>query len=129
MKPLVHLNLVERAQLLHDLFPEEIPKLVEYIDGMCATIIEDQQQNRASWSDVIISFDSWLALAGEIRATVDKHGKNLYKRHSLFATELFGWTKALVSTHCLLVYITTKQQPNPKFKAMVEILFDERPSV
>jgi flavorubredoxin len=128
MKPLMHLNLVERAQLLHDLFPEEIPKLVSYIDGMCAVIIEDQEQSRASWSNGLISFDGWLNLATEIQAIIKKHGKLLYKRHSLFATELFGWTKGLVSAHCLIVYVTTQQLPNPKFKAMIEILFDQSAS-
>lgn len=129
MKPLMHLNLRERAQLLRDLFPEEMPKLVSYIDGMCAAILEDQDRNRASWSDDLMSFDDWLNLAAEIRAIIKKHGRLLSKRHSLFATELFGWTQGLLSVHCLMVYVTTQQLPNAKFKAMIEILFNESVSV
>lgn len=124
MKPLMHLDLVERAQLLRDLFPEEIPKLIDYIDGMCAAIIEDQHRNRASWSNDLISFDGWLNLAIEIRAIIKRHGKLLSRRYSLFATELFAWTKGCISVHCLVVYVTTQQLPNPKFKAMIEILFE-----
>ncbi|MCH5717819.1 hypothetical protein [Niabella hibiscisoli] len=91
-------------------------------------IIEDQEQSRACWSNGLISFDGWLNLATEIQAIIKKHGNLLYKRHSLFATELFGWTKGLVSAHCLIVYVTTQQLPNPKFKAMIEILFDQSAS-
>ena len=46
MKPLENLINVEKARLLHELFTQEIPALLEYTNNMCLTIQEDEQLAR-----------------------------------------------------------------------------------
>lgn len=128
MKPLKDLNNVERARLLFDLFPDEIPKAVDFIANMALTILEEEEKNREGWTDGLLTFDFWLSLVKEVREVTKDYGARLHKRGSLFADQLFDGYLACFSCHCLNVYVTTQKHPNQKFAAMISILFKFYPN-
>ncbi len=47
MKALNQLNNPQKAKLLHQLFPGEMPALIDFVQGMCEAVKENQDLNRA----------------------------------------------------------------------------------
>lgn len=123
MKPLDRLNNLEKAALLHQLFPNEIPALVDFIQGMCISIKEDEEMNRKIWELGLMTFDDWLSLLNQVETAIEQYGKKLYKNHRLFTDQLFDGLLAIYTIHCITIYVTTKQHPNPKFTMAIELLF------
>lgn len=72
MKPLENLINVEKARLLHELFPQEIPALLEYTNNMCLTIQEDEQLTRNQWENGLLTVEAWLSFVEEVRSKIDK---------------------------------------------------------
>jgi hypothetical protein len=55
MKPLDELTSREKAKLLHELFPSEIPGLIEFIQEICNTIHREEDIIKLEWEPVINS--------------------------------------------------------------------------
>ncbi|RKR80669.1 hypothetical protein BDD43_0801 [Mucilaginibacter gracilis] len=123
MKPLENLNNVERAKLLHGLFPAEIPALLKYITGMSQTIAEEQEQIKATWQHPLIAVNLWLSLAAEAERKISQYGDKLKKSSSLFADQLFDGYAAVYLVHCLIQYTTERKLNNQKFSKAVNLLF------
>ncbi|MBE9598695.1 hypothetical protein D3C87_299100 [compost metagenome] len=123
MKSLDQLNNLERGALLHQLFPNEMPDLLDFIEGMCISIKEDEEGNRKVWKLGLMTFDFWLSLLNQVEAAIKQYGKKLTKSHRLFTDQLFDGLLACFTIHCITVYVTLKQHPNPKFTKAVELLF------
>ena len=124
MKTIEGLTNVEKAKLLYQLFPEEIAGFVQFVDGMSKTIKENEQANRSKWDNGFITFDYWLQLVSEVENKIHKYGARLSKSQGLFADQLFDGLLAVYTNHCLNTYITVKQQPNKKFAAAIDLLFN-----
>lgn len=118
---------VEKAKLLHELLPNEIPAFLRFVEGMCQTIREDEVNQRASRQEGFLSFDFWLQLIGQTEKTIEKYGLQLHKNSRLFADQLFDGYMALFLVHCLTVYTTARQHPNKRFIAAVDLLFGAEP--
>ncbi len=67
MKPLENLINVEKARILHELFPQEIPALLKYTNNMCLTIQEDEQLTRNQWENGLLTVEAWLSFVEEVR--------------------------------------------------------------
>lgn len=63
MKKLKDLDNTAKARLLHDLFPEEIPALIENLKRVCAEFKEREAHYRSTWDFGLISFAEWLRLS------------------------------------------------------------------
>jgi len=125
MKPLESLNNVDKAKLLHGLFPAEIPDLLQFVSGMSLTINEEQDRQRSSWGEnQLFGFDFWLTLTQQAERTIKKYGKGLEKSSSLFADQLFDGYNAVYMVHCLVIYTTVRQHTNAKFTQAVDLLFN-----
>lgn len=123
MKPLKDLNNVERARLLHSLFPAEIPAFLAFTLNLCAATQENEKDMRQRWDNPIISFNQWLTLVQNVEAAIKKYGPNSFKSRYLFSDQLFDGYNALYLSHCLHQYISRMNQEDRKFAAMVQILF------
>ena len=123
MKPIERLNNVERAHLLHQLFPAEIPGFLQFVKGMCMTIKEREQQEREEWKNGLFTFDFWLTLICQTEAILLKYGKQLDSSSRLFSDQLFDGYLAIYMAHCLTIYTTTRVHSNEKFTKMADILF------
>ncbi len=108
MKPLEQLINVEKARLLHELFPQEIPALLEFTNNMCLTIQEDEQVTREQWKNGLLTIEAWLSFVEEVRSKIDKYGKRLHTQSRLFADQCFDGLPALYLVHCVTLYTTTR---------------------
>lgn len=123
MKSLKESSHAERAQLLFELFPEEMPGVVDFISGMCAAIKEDEQRNREAWDNPHYDFDFWLDIIGQVSRILEIFGSQLNENSELFSEKLFAFYNALFTAHCLRLYATTRQHANTKFRDVIHILF------
>ena len=124
MKPLEDLINVEKARLLHELFPQEIPALLEYTNNMCLTILEDEQAIRNQWKNGLLTVEAWLSFVEEVRNKIGKYGKRLHTQSRLFADQLFDGYTALYMVHCMLSYTTIRKHSNHKFVLAIDLLFN-----
>lgn len=124
MKPIERLNNVEKAKLLFELFPAEIPAFITFLQSMCTVIQQDENMNRRSWNEKnLITFDFWLGLVKDIDRVLTKYGEKITKHSSLFADQLFDGYKSIFTTHCLVQYVKERTHPNNKFAQAIELLF------
>lgn len=123
MKPLESLSNVEKGKLLHNLFPQEIPAYLEYAERLCDTIKEDEGNQRKSWDIGFISFDFWIHLITQTQRKIEQYGIRLHQNSKLFSDQLFDGQLAMFQVHALLLYTHTRQHPNPKFTAAIELFF------
>jgi len=124
MKPLENLITVEKTRLLHELFPQEIPALIEYTNNMCLTIQENEQAKHNQWDSGLITVEAWLSFVEEVRNKIGKYGERLHTQSRLFADQLFDGYTALYMVHCMLLYTTTRKHSNHKFVLAIDLLFN-----
>ena len=124
MKPLENLINVDKARLLHELFPKEIPALLEYINSMCLSIQDDEQLTRNQWENGLLTVEAWLSFVAEARSKINKYGKRLHTQSRLFADQLFDGYTALYMVHCMTLYTTTRKHNNRKFMLAIDLLFN-----
>lgn len=123
MKPLNNLNTVERAKLLHELFPDEIPDILKYVKCLSITIEKEKEMLNSKWNNQLFSFAFWLSLAKDAEKKIDQYGEKLHKSSRLFADQLFDGYAALYLAHCLIQLITQQEYQNKKFAKAVQLLF------
>lgn len=123
MKPLNNLNNVERAKLLHELFPEDIPAVLEFVKSLSVTIEEEREMLNSKWDNQLFSFDFWLSLAKDAKKKIDQYGVKLHKSSRLFADQLFDGYTALYLAHCLIQLTSQQEHQNKKFTKAVDLLF------
>lgn len=124
MKPLENLINVEKAKLLHELFPQEIPALLAYTGSMCLTLQEEEQLSRSKWDNGLFTVDAWLSFVKEVGDKINRYGKRLHSQSRLFADQLFDGYLALYMVHCLTLYTTIRKHDNPKFTLAIDLLFN-----
>lgn len=123
MKPLNNLNNVERAKLLHELFPNEIPAILKFVKSLSITIEEEKAMLSRKWDNQLFSFAFWLSLAKDAEKKIDQYGEKLHKSSRLFADQLFDGYAALYLAHCLIQLTSQQEHENKKFVKAVELLF------
>ena len=124
MKPLENLINVEKARLLHELFPQEIPALLEYVNDMCLTIQEDEQLTRNQWENGLLTVEAWLSFVEEVRNKIERYGKRMHKQSRLFADQLFDGYIAIYMVHCMILYTTIRKHPTHKLSLAIDLLFN-----
>lgn len=124
MKALNQFNNVEKGRLLHQLFPGEMPGLIDFILGMSQTVQEDQELNRGQFDNGLFSFDFWLDLAGKVQDVTEKYSAKLHKSSNLFADQLFDGYLACFTIHCIVIYTTARTHDNSKFVKAVDLFFN-----
>jgi hypothetical protein len=63
MKPLDELTSREKAKLLHELFPSEMPDLIAFIQEVCNTIQREKDILKLEWDNQLLSAEFWFHLA------------------------------------------------------------------
>ncbi len=124
MKTLENLNNVEKGKLMHELFPKEIPALLEFVHGMCATIKENEPEQRRQWEHGLFGFDFWLSLVSDVEKKINQYGMKLHSSSKLFSDQLFDGYLAIYMVHCLMVYTTQRVHTNRKFTISIDLLFN-----
>ncbi len=124
MKPIERLTNVEKANLLHQLFPAEIPAFLKFVQGMCSSIKEDEANQRQQWENGLFSFDFWLSLVNDAERKINQYGSKLATSNRVFSEQLFDGYLAMYVNHCLIVYTTRRVHPNKKFTIAIDLLLN-----
>jgi hypothetical protein len=124
MKAIEQLTNVEKANLLHQLFPSEIPAFIAFVTGMAASIKEDEEQQRAQWDNGFLSFDFWLNQVEHVEEKIRRYDSRLHTSNRLFSEQLFDGYLAMYMNHCLVVYTTVKEHPNKRFAKAVDLFIN-----
>ena len=124
MKALTNFTNVDKAALLHQLFPEEIPELLDFITGMCQSIREDEQRNREAWDGGFMPFDYWLGLGNSSEKLITERHALLVKSWRIFSEQLFSDYKAIFLNHCISCYTKVRKHPDPKFTLAIDLLIN-----
>ncbi len=124
MKPLQQLTNVERAKLLHEMFPEEIPAFLHFLQQFAITFREEQANARQRHEGQLFDVAFWLAKATEAEQKIDSYAGSLQDKAKRFARVLFDGDIALFSIRGLIEYVTVKVHPNSRFVAIVNALFN-----
>lgn len=127
MKTLREMTNLDKAVLLHQLFPQHMPKLVDFIAEFSAAIREDEVRNRKHWDGGFMSFDYWLSLIVQVEAKIKKYGERLHTSSKLFSDQLFENYLALFTNHAISTYVKVIDHADPKFTMAVELIFNPSP--
>lgn len=112
---------MEKARLLHALFPNEIPAFLEYVRNISLSLNET---DRAKIESPIGDTGLWLGIAGDTASRIERCGNRLQRKAPRFAHRLFDGQHALYMLYCLKLYVETRQHPNAAFVKAVELLFE-----
>jgi len=123
MQPLMLMNNVAKARLLHSLLREEIPEFLGYLNELTETVLNDQEHIRKEWDNGFLNVEMWFELAERVQAIMAKYPKDLYRSPNVFADQLFDGYLAIFTRHALTSYVQLDKQTDPKFKPAVELLF------
>lgn len=123
MKRLEQLNNVERARILFELFPSEIPAFLEFQKAVTDNLVRDPDQLKEKWENQFFNFDFWMSLVKDVQQKLEKHSFNLSKKSRLFSDQLFDGYLALYSAHCLHQYAIHGKLENPRFVHAIEVFF------
>ncbi|RKR84270.1 hypothetical protein BDD43_4502 [Mucilaginibacter gracilis] len=124
MKALNQLTNTDKGKLLHELFPDEIPALLDNIQDVCAHFKSNRETYAKTWDFGLMSFDMWLQLAEQAEAIINKHRSNMVRSSKVFSEQLFhsfDYTVLFVNDR-IIKYAEGKSE-NSKFKLAVILLF------
>jgi hypothetical protein len=122
MKSLEQLTNVDKARLLHELFREEVPALLQYTKEICTLIDRDKDTIKADWKNGLLTAEFWFTLSNSANRTIEKYAGKLEKSSRLFADQLFDGYAALFTVECIIKYASGRSD-NKKFMKAVELLF------
>ncbi len=123
MQTLDKLNNVQRAKLLFDLLPADIPAYIDFTKSLAERIKENPDALREKWHTPLLNVEMWIRLALAVHEAIEKYGIKLSKSGRLFSDQLFDGYLALFSVHCLQQFVQLTELKDHRFKAAVELFF------
>jgi hypothetical protein len=120
-----NLNNTGKGKLLHELFPDEIPQLLDHIREICADLKENREAYQSTWNFGLMTFDTWLSLAEKAEALIIKHRTNMIKSSKIFSEQLFhSYDYMVLFVNDRIVKYAQGKSENSKFKQAVNLLFN-----
>jgi hypothetical protein len=123
MKSLENLTNADKAALIFDLFPGQMPGYLQHALRFYDTLEKNKEELSASWDNGFITLPAWCSFAQYLQKIITEQGNKLLKQRSLFVAALFDGYGFLVAIHCMLQYAKSKGESDPKFKSIVITLF------
>lgn len=123
MKPLDRLNNVEKAKLLHQLLPGEIPAAIKTVSDICTLIVEGEKELSETWDNPMMSLSMWVALAKDSQRVIKNYGKKLETSPAIFSDQLFDGYNSLLVNHCLQQH-ATKESTSKVYKQAIAFLYN-----
>lgn len=121
MKALHELTNTMKGRLLFELFPDEMPALLDHLAEVCADFRKNQEAYKKDWHNGFMPFDYWFSLSEECAGLLKKHGHAMRKNSKVFSDQLFyGYTALFVNDRTVKY---AARSGNSKFKQAVELLY------
>lgn len=122
MEALQNLTNTAKQKLLHELFPQEIPKLLDNLQQVCTCMQEHREGYAKNWSFGLMSFEAWLSLAIQTEEILNKYRKRMEKSSRVFSEQFcFSYTVLFVNDR--IIKYASSECKNEKFKQAVTLLF------
>lgn len=115
MNAIHNLTNVDKALLMHQLFPGEMEALIQHMTFLSKYIIDNEQLHRENWENGLFSFDLWLSQITQVYSNLQKDSKRLIKDAKYFSEKLFSGMLATYSNHCIDVFVKKSMYRHPKF--------------
>jgi hypothetical protein len=120
MKRYPDLSNTKRARILCQLFPVEIPLVLDFIARKTADLLADPAAFKDQYDERLFGFDRWLALSKEVRNLLDQRQRK--EQEKLFIS-LFDGFPACYSGQLLILYCKEIKSKDSRFAIAVRLLF------
>src|SRR5450432_3762363 len=117
MQPLINLTNADRAKLLFQLFPGEIPAFIVFEKIYAEILIRDQKQIEKEWKNDKgpFTFEFWLSMAQDAIKTIEENDTEIATRSSRFSFLLFEGFNCFFTMDSLRQFARSGKCTNPKF--------------
>ncbi len=123
MKALHEFQNIDKLKALHELFPNEIPQLLDNIQEFCAHFKAHQEAYAKDWNSGLMPFDYWLSLSEQTAELIKKYRFNIVKSSRVFSDQL-SYTYAVLFVNDRIIKYADKMSDQSKFKQAVNLLFN-----
>jgi hypothetical protein len=125
MRPLKNMSIVDKAKVLHKLFPEDIIAFIVFEKFVAMAFQRDKESYRQNWhsKENRFNFDYWLTLVDDAKTRIERHEKEMAKESHFFAEQLFDGFTAHFSIYCLERFTASDKCHNQKIIQAIELLF------
>ncbi len=123
MKALNKFQNIDKLKALHELFPDEIPKLLDAIQEFCTHFKKHQETYAKDWNSGFMPFDYWLSLSEETAELIKKYRFNMVKSSRVFSEQL-SYTYTVLFVNDRIIKYTNKMSEKSKFRQAVNLLFN-----
>ncbi|MBB6108663.1 hypothetical protein SAMN05421821_102102 [Mucilaginibacter lappiensis] len=124
MKPIKSLTNTDKSKLLHELFPGEIPLLLDNILAVCADLKEHKEAYAQTWDFGLFTFDMWLSLAEQAELRIQKYRASMIKSSKVFSEQLFSsFDYTVLFVNDRIIKYAENHSKSDKFKLAVTLLF------
>lgn len=125
MKSLEKLNNVEKGKLLADLFPSEIPHIIDFISTMYCNLTDNETVVKKDWNNGMIHVEMWYRIAKDVQHAINSNSRVIQKSRC-FADQLFDHYNALYTIDCIVKYADMERKGS-NFYHLVNALFNFEP--
>ncbi|RWU08181.1 hypothetical protein [Pedobacter chitinilyticus] len=125
-KPLALMKATERGALLADLFPEEIDSLINFIDGMCLTMLEEKAHAISLAKKMDIPYGRWIRAVKKSKKMIDTYRPKQELRF-LMILLMGGDDLEYFNMYCANLMVTTRSSESHSeqcFHHAIHMLFD-----
>ena len=88
MKALNEFENKDKLRLLHDLFPEEMPLVLDNIEQVCADFREHKEAYAKDWNSGFMPFNYWFSLSEQTAELIKKYRFSMVKSSRVFSDQL-----------------------------------------
>lgn len=126
MKGLPTYSNIQKAKLLFDFFPADIPDFLAFQQEVAEKIVKEKDQLKASASESqVFPATYWIQLAEATLRKIKHPESKLAKSSQQFSEQLFTGDNAFFSKHCLLQFSSGNRNKNNRFRQCVDLFFQE----
>lgn len=122
MKALDNFQNVDKLKLLHELFPKEMPLLLDHIMEVCADFREHKEEYAKDWNNGFMPFDYWFSLSEQTAELIKKYRFNMVRSSRVFSDQL-SYTYAVLFVNDRIIKYVESHSKDEKFKQAVTLLF------
>ncbi|MFC6100819.1 hypothetical protein [Olivibacter domesticus] len=115
MKALNRMSISEKAELLHQFFPEEMHYLLAHIQEACRARVNAPQSRLDNWEQTGLKFERWMFLNQEIAESITANVNQIASNKKMFSKYLFRGDKALVTLLYMPIFINFWYPPESPF--------------
>jgi len=122
MKALHELDNAGKARLLYDLFPQEMPALIDSIENACSDLLNHKDHYAKTWNNGFMPFEYWFNLSRETADILKKYRHSMLRSSRLFSDQLF-YTYTSLFVNDQIVKYAEQWSENEPFKLAVKMIY------